>query len=235
MPTASRRFPLRLAAVLCVLTVLGRVLGYLYGETSTNIVYADWVGTVLGYAEDLLGCLRSTYMLCAAAYGYLAFGIARSYTVLAVCAAMSLFDMLSRLAVDLWQNSLTELLTVALIWLALQFAYELVLCVLAWLTARLVDRLRTTSSHPRAENRYSPSMALRACLLWQLLARVGMEGYNILSFTRTYTAITSAEVSSMVGYILYAVILYGGVAFLIEEGLRTLWNRRYTKNTDAAR
>ena len=78
-------------------------------------------------------------------------------------------------------------------------------------------------------------MALRACLLWQLLARVGMEGYNILSFTRTYTAITSAEVSSMVGYILYAMILYGGVAFLIEEGLRTLWNRRYTKNTAAAR
>ena len=235
MTTAPHRFLLQIAIILGGLTVFGRVLGLLYGETSTNIVYADWVGTVLGYAEDLLGCLRSTYLFCAAAYGYLAFGISHSYAVLAVCAGMSLFDMLSRLAVDLLQNSLTELLTVALIWLALQFAYELVLCVLAWVTARLIDHLRVTSGRPRAESRFSPVMALRACLLWQLLARVGIEGYNILSFTHTYTNITSAEVSSMVGYILYAVILYGGVAFLIEEGLRTLWNRSYMKNAPAVR
>ena len=54
----------------------------------------------------------------------------------------------------------------------------------------------------------------------------GMEVYNILTFTSSYTDITAAEVSSMVGYLLYAVILYGGVAFLAEEGLRTLWTKR---------
>lgn len=229
MTAAPRRFLIRIAIVLFCLSLFGRVLGVLYGETSTNVVYADWVGTVLGYAEDLLGCLRTTCFLCAVAFGYFVVGLSHSYAVLFLCAGMSLFDMLSRLAMDLWQNSLTELLTMAVIWLALQFAYELILCVLAWMSARLIGHLRTTSNRPRADVRYSLAAAMRLSLVWQLLARVGMEGYNIVSFLRTYTNITAAETSSMIGYLLYALILYGGVAFLIEEGLRALWSRRYIK------
>ena len=81
----------------------------------------------------------------------------------------------------------------------------------------------------RSAARYTLSAALRISLLWQLLARVGMEVYNILSFTGTYTNITGAEISSMAGYFLYAVILYGGVAFLLEEGLHVLWDKRFAK------
>ena len=90
---------------------------------------------------------------------------------------------------------------------------------LFWLYPAYIKSYLSTISKDDAD-------ALRFSLLWQLVARVGMEVYNILTFTSSYTDITAAEVSSMVGYLLYAVILYGGVAFLAEEGLRTLWTKR---------
>lgn len=222
----KKRFLIRFTLVLLCTTIAGRLLGLFYGESATNILYADWVSVVLGYAEDLLGCLRTTYLICAVAYGYWNFGLSFSNRHILLSGGLILFDMLSRLAVDLLQNNIAELVTVAVIWLALQLAYELVLCVLAWLTAQLLLHWRNTSSHPRAKDRYTLAAALRFSLLWQLVARVGMEVYNILTFTSSYTDITAAEVSSMVGYLLYAVILYGGVAFLAEEGLRTLWMKR---------
>lgn len=228
----KKRFLIRFTLVLLCTTIVGRLLGLFYGESATNILYKDWISVVLGYAEDLLGCLRTTYLFCAVAFGYWTFGLSFSNRHILLSGGLILVDMLSRLAVDLAQNSIAELVTVAVIWLALQLAYELVLCVLAWITAQLVLHWRQTSPHPRAKERYTLAAALRLSLLWQLIARVGMEGFNILSFTSSYTDITTAEVSSMVGYLLYAVILYGGVAFLAEEGLRTLWERRY--RADAA-
>lgn len=224
----SKRFLLRITVVLVLATIAGRILGILYGEASTNIIYADWIGMVLGYAEDLLGCLRTTYLICAVVYGFWMFGLSFSNKLICICSGLILFDMTTRLVLDLLTNSITDLVTVAVIWLALQYAYELILCILAWITAQLLHHLGTTGTHTHAV-RYTLSAALRISLLWQLLARVGMEVYNILSFTGTYTNITGAEISSMAGYFLYAVILYGGVAFLLEEGLHVLWDKRFTK------
>lgn len=222
----KKRFLIQCTLVLLCTTIAGRLLGLFYGESATNILYANWISVVLGYAEDLLGCLRTTYLFCSIAYGYWVFGLSYSNRHFLLSTGLILIDMLSRLAVDLLQNNISELVTVAVIWLALQMAYELMLCVLAWITAQLVLHLHKTSSHPRAKDRHTLATALRLSLLWQFLSRVGMEGYNILSFTSSYTDITSAEISSMVGYLLYAVILYGGIAFLAEEGLRTLWVSR---------
>ncbi len=228
----KKRFLIRFTLVLLCTTIAGRLLGLLYGESATNVLYADWVSVVLGYVEDLLGCLRTTYLFCAVVYGYWTFGLSFSNRHILLSGALILVDMLSRLTVDLLQNNIEELVTVAVIWLALQMAYELVLCILAWITAQLVLHLRQTSPHPRAKDRYTLPAALRFSLFWQLIARFAMEVCNIFSFTSTYADITTAEISSMVGYLLYAVILYGGVAFLAEEGLRALWEKR--SRVDAA-
>ena len=61
----KKRFLIRFTLVLLCTTIAGRLLGLFYGESATNILYADWVSVVLGYAEDLLGCLRTTYLICA--------------------------------------------------------------------------------------------------------------------------------------------------------------------------
>ena len=161
----KKRFLIRFTLVLLCTTIAGRLLGLFYGESATNILYADWVSVVLGYAEDLLGCLRTTYLICAVAYGYWNFGLSFSNRHILLSGGLILFDMLSRLAVDLLQNNIAELVTVAVIWLALQLAYELVLCVLAWLTAQLLLHWRNTSSHPRAKDRYTLAAALRFSLL----------------------------------------------------------------------
>lgn len=226
----SKRFLLRFALCMFLLTIVGRGLGLLYSEASTNIAYADWFATLLGYVKDLLSCLRTTLLFCSVVYGYWTFGLAFSNGLICVCGGMILLDMISRFAADLATSSITDIMTVALIWLALQFAYELILCILAWITAQCIHHLCTTSTHPRASVRYTCQTALRLSLLWQFLTRIGMEIYDIMSFTNNYTNITGAEISSMAGYLLYAIILYGGVAFLIEECLYAIWKKHYEKS-----
>ena len=56
-------------------------------------------------------------------------------------------------------------------------------------------------------------------VVYLLGSRILLEVYYLVDFLTTYSDVTAAEVSSIVGQFLYTAVLYGGVAWGISMGL----------------
>jgi len=85
--------------------------------------------------------------------------------------------------------------------------------VLVWCTGMFLF-------HPAAGKvRCGIERAVTQAVVYQLGARILLEIYYLVDFLTTYSDVTAAEVSSIVGQFLYTAVLYGGVAWGISMGL----------------
>lgn len=213
-----------LALLLLLLSVLGRGMGYIYSTMATDIAYSDLTVEIMGIFVEVLTVLRTVAGYCGILYAMYRWerdgacryrcGGAVTLVVLACDAA----DCLSRYLVDKATSSITDMETVAAIWLTMQFCYSTILVVLCWCTGRFLF-------HPAAGK--APASLERAavqCVLYQTGIRLLLEIYYLIDFLTAYSHVTGNEVSAIIGQFLYTLVLYGGAALGMAVGL-CLWLR----------
>ena len=215
------------ALVLLVLTVLCRGMGYIYSTMATDIAYGEVAVSIMGVLVEGLTILRTMAGYCGILYamwrwerdgeGRYRCGGAVTLTVL-LCDGI---DCFSRYLVDSATSSITDMEVVAALWLALQFLYSTVLVVLVWCTGKFLF-------HPAAGKvRSGIGRAVTQAVVYLLGTRIVLEVYYLADFLTTYSDVTAAEVSSIVGQFLYTAVLYGGVAWGIGMGLTALLRGTY--------
>jgi len=217
------------ALFLLLLTVLGRGMGYIYSTMATDIAYSDLAVEIVGILVEVLTILRTAGGYCAILYAMYRWeksdtryrcGWAVMLTVL-VCDAM---DCLSRYLVDKATSSITDLEIMAVLWLTLQFCYSTVLVLVCWCTGLFLF-------HPAGGKEPAGlEKAVTVSVFWLFGTRLVLEIFYIIEFFVTYTNPTGTEIASMIGQILYTIILYGCAAWGIGMGigawLKHLYGRR---------
>ncbi len=215
------------ALVLLVLTVLCRGMGYIYSTMATDIVFGEVTVSIMGILVECLTILRTVAGYCGILYAmyrwerddmdrYRCGGVV-TLTVL-LCDAL---DCFSRYLVDSATSSITDMEIVAAFWLILQFCYSTVLVVAVWCTGKFLF-------HPAAgKQRSSIDRAVTQVVLYLLGIRLALEVYYLIDFLTTYSDVTGAEISSIIGQFLYTAVLYGGIAWGIGMGLTVLLRGMY--------
>ena len=209
------------ALLLLLLTVLGRGMGYIYSTMATDIAYSDLVVEIFGILVEILTILRTVFGYCAILYAMYRWerqdtryrcGWSVMLTVL-VCDAV---DCLSRYLVDKATSSITDLETMAMLWLTLQFCYSTILVLICW-SAGLFLFHPAAGKEPAGQEK-----AVTLAVLWLLGTRLALEVYYVIDFFVTYTNPTGTELASMLGQFLYTFILYGCAAWGMGMGI-SLW------------
>ena len=221
MKTEKMRMTYRpaLALVLLVLTLLCRGMGYIYSTMATDIAYGELTVSIAGILVEVLTILRTVAGYCGILYamyrwerdGKIRYRCGGAVTLVVLLCDGA--DCFSRYLVDSATSSITDLETMAALWLALQFAYSTVLVVVVWCTGMFLF-------HPPAgKKRCGTGRAVTQAVSYLLGTRLALEVYYLADFLVTYSDVTAAEVSSIVGQFLYTAVLYGGIAWGIGMGL----------------
>ncbi len=212
------------AAALLTLTVLARGMGYIYSTMATDIAYSELTVSIMGILVELLTILRTV-----TGYAAILYAMARwdhdhfrsGPPVLVTVLCLDAADYLSRFLVDSATHSITNMETAAAIWLLIQFAYSTLLLLVSFLVGSRLLHPKPPRLPKGLDTLLTASVA---CLL---SSRLLLELYYLLDFVTTYSNITPGEVSSIIGQLLYTVVLYGGVAWVAIMAaaalLRSLW------------
>lgn len=214
------------ALLLLLLTVLGRGMGYIYSTMATDIAYSDLAVEIMGILVEVLTILRTVTGYCVILYAMYRWekpdsryrcGGAVTLLVL-VCDAA---DCFSRYLVDKATSSITDMETVAAIWLLLQFCYSTILVMLCWCTGYFLF-------HP-ASGKTPASLEKVSFLsvMYLLGTRLVLEIYYLIDFLTAYSNVTGNEVSAIIGQFLHTLVLYGGAALGLILGIGALLRQMY--------
>ena len=211
----KKRYSLTAAVIILVVTViLSRIVSGLYSVTYSDISFADWVPLTLGYISEILVSLRVALSYCAV--GYMTYAMRGRAAVIAVTAIVFL-DLLLRFLIDCWSGAILGQELFAAIWLLLQFVYEFVFIILAFIVARMMRDKCYQAEETRLRAKYSPKKAVRYAVLLYLASRVFSEILYLIDFLTTYDDITSGEVASIVKSFLMIFVIYGLVGILFAD------------------
>ncbi|MBE6569838.1 MAG: hypothetical protein E7658_06450 [Ruminococcaceae bacterium] len=222
-----RSFGWMVVILLLGITAVCRVLNCFYSITATDILYDAWVSTAIGYVLDFLSGLRYVMSFGAVLYAQWKWGLSAGNGMFVIGALCSFADMGSRFAIDFFSASIRGLEMVALLWLLLQFAYELVTLALCWITGRIFIQKRKMSDSVRKQRKYSMENAFRLSLLYVLILRLGLWLYDVIDFLRTYDQVQNYEYASMAGQLALVFVLYGGAAYLFAELTQWLFGKTH--------
>lgn len=220
------RYILPSAVLLLAIAVVGRVVSYFYSITATDIAYADWVPSLLSYAGGIITAARTALSYSAVIYSLWRFGKAGYGKVLGLVGLITFLDFAARYIIDLTNGSISGSETAALIWVLLQFLYEFIFIVLAYLLGRIMlpkFASASESGNRRAASKYSPAKAVRYSVLLYTASRVFSEIIYLIDFLTIYSDITSAEIASIIGSFLNILIIYGAVAIVFAEVYRGMF------------
>lgn len=224
-----RSFGWMVVVLLLSMTALGRLLNHFYSITATDIMYADWVSAALGYIMEALSCLQYVFGFGAVLYAQRKWGLNAGNGVFGIVALTCLADMGARFLIDYLSNSIRGVEIVAMLWLLLQFAYELIILALCWLTGRIFLARMDMSDSVRRHRQFAISRAFRFSLLYVLILRILIWLYDVVDFVRSYSQIQNYEYASMAGQLIYVLVLYGGAAFLFSELVLWFLSRTHGK------
>lgn len=213
------KFCLLTVILLIGTVILGRLASYFQSVSATDIAYADWVSTLTAYLGEVIVSARTaiSFSAIAAAAYYLDKSCVRLSIVFAAAAA--LMDYAARFLIDWFSGSLDGTQTLALVWLLLQYAYELIFIALAVLIVVMMKKKALAADSRRTAEKFSCIRAIRYALVLVLLSHVALEAYYLVDFLLSYTNITNTEIASMIGQFLKIFVIYGGLALLFAEGM----------------
>jgi len=208
--------------LLLLTVVLGRLVSYFTSVTATDIAYADWVPPLLGWLGEIITASRTVIGFSAAAAAVFYLNRSSALTVSAISAAAAFLDCLARFLIDMISSSLTGLELLAVIWLLLQFAYEVIFIALAYLIAVIIKGRFDRAETARTREKNSSSAALRLSLLLVMLSKAALEVFYMVDFLTSYTNITSAETASIIGQFVRIAVIYGGLSIALGELLHPI-------------
>ena len=212
----SRLYPTTFLLLLLTV-VLGRLVSYFTSVTATDIAYSDWVSSLLGWIGEILSASRTVIGFSAVAAAVFYADRSAALTSAAIASAAAFIDCLARFLLDLLSSSLTGMELLAVIWLLLQFVYEVIFIALAYFIAVIIKNRysRAETAHTREKN--SSSAALRLSLILVMLSKAVLEVCYLVDFLMSYTNITTTEKASIIGQFVRIAVIYGGLSIAVGE------------------
>jgi len=201
--------------VMLALVVLGRGVTCLHTVTATNIAFAGWVSSVLSYLAELLVCARTVAAIAGVTYAvYRNCGGGKFF---AAAAGAALLDYAARFVIDFSTSAIAGAELLAASWLILQFLFEMLFIVLAYVIAGTMRKKLAAAETRHQAERYTVNRACTVSLLLVMISRLAMEVWYLIDFMIVYTDITAAETAAIVGSFLKVIVIYGGAAVLFGE------------------
>jgi len=213
--------------VLLGLTGIGRLTNHFYSITYTDVLYDVWISTVLGYVLDGLSCLRYVLGFGAVLYAQWKWGNHAGDIIFITAVLCDLVDVGVRFVIDYFTDSIIGMEIMTIIWLLLQFAYDMIILALCWITGRILRMRYQASESVRRDRKYSMARTFRQSLLYVLILRIVIWAIDAVDFISNYSDIQSYEYASMAGQFVFTLVLYGGVAFLLSELVQWWFGRLY--------
>lgn len=222
---AKQKFFCFTVTTLALLVVLGRVTSYFNTISATDVAVSDWVTTLLTYLGEILTAARTVVSFSAIAVA--AYVLDKKSLVFSTVYvfAFALLDYAARFLIDFVNGAITGVETMAIIWLLLQFAYEGIFIILAVLIVNMMKAKLDNAETPRRAAKFSCIRAVRWSLFAVCLSRVALEVYFLVDFLLTYTNITNTETASIIGQFLKIIVIYGGISFMLAEGMQSVYAR----------
>lgn len=218
--------------------VLGRLSSYFQTISATDIAYADWVSDLMSYIGEIIVTLRTVISFSAVSYAAYYLDKSSLRWSVAFSAGAAFLDYAARFLIDYLSGSLNGTEMLALIWLLLQYVYELIFIVLAVLIILMMKRKAQSAENRRTAEKFSCIHAIRYALLLVMLSHVALEAYYLVDFLLSYTNITNTEIASIIGQFLKIFVIYGSIALLFAEGMYTCFKKligTYTAQTEIRR
>lgn len=213
--------------VMLALVVLGRGVSSFHTVAATDIAFDAWVSSALSYLAELLVCARTV-----AAIAGITWAVYRnqgSGKFLAAAAVIALLDYAARFVIDYASSAIVGAEVLAASWLLLQFLFEMLFVVLAYLIAGAMRKKLQTAETRRQAERYTVNRSCTVSLLLVMVSRLMLEVWYLIDFMLAYTDITAAETAAIVGSFLKVLVIYGGAAVLFGE-----WYTELLKKLDKA-
>ena len=213
--------------VMLALVVLGRGVSSFHTVAATDIAFDAWVSSALSYLAELLVCARTV-----AAIAGITWAVYRnqgSGKFLAAAAVIALLDYAARFVIDFASSAIVGAEVLAASWLLLQFLFEMLFVVLAYLIAGAMRKKFTAAETRRQAERYTVNRSCTVSLLLVMVSRLMLEVWYLIDFMLAYTDITAAETAAIVGSFLKVLVIYGGAAVLFGE-----WYTELLKKLDKA-
>ena len=204
--------------LLLILTVvLGRLVSYFTSVTATDVAYADWVPSLLGWLGEIITACRTVIGFSAVVTAVYLAGRKTAFTAAAAASAAAFLDCLARFLIDILSSSLAGMELLAAVWLLLQFAYEVIFIALAYLAAVIIKRRYDAAETERTREKNSSIVSLRWSVILVLASKVLLEVYYLVDFLMNYTNITTAETASIIGQFVRIAVIYGCVSLAAGE------------------
>ena len=215
------------AVVLFSIVVLSRIVGIFYSITATDIMYADWVPSILNYVTEFLGAFY-----VAAAYCLIVYSIYNGRLKGAVITVLSvtLVDFSARFMIDLINGSIAGMERFAFIWLVLQLVYELVFMALSFIIGRMMYTKYLQTAGKVSSSRFSSDRAVMYSVLLYMASRLFSEILYLIDFLTTYTNITNTEIASIVGSFMTILVVYGAAALVFASVFGASLKKRIVQN-----
>lgn len=213
------KFCLLTVLLLLAAVILGRLSSYFQSVSATDIAYADWVSDLMAYLGEVIVSARTvvSFSAIACAAYYLDKSALTQSIIFASAAA--LLDYAARFLIDCISGALDGAETLALVWLLLQYAYEMIFIALAVMIVLMMKKKALAAETRRTAEKFSCIRAIRYALILVMLSHVALEAYYLVDFLLSYTGITNTEIASMVGQFLKIFVIYGGIALIFAEGM----------------
>lgn len=203
--------------LLLLTVVLGRLVSYFTSVTATDIAYSDWVPSLLGWLGEILSAARTVIGFSSVAAAGFCLNRSAALTTAAIASAAAFIDCLARFLIDILSSSLTGMELLAVIWLLLQFVYEVIFIALAYIIAGIIKGRYDRAESARAREKNSSSAALRFSLILVMLSKAVLEICYLVDFLMNYSNITSAETASIIGQFIRIAVIYGGLSIAMGE------------------
>ncbi len=206
------------ALMLLIFIILGRLTSYFYTVTSTDITYPDWTVVMSSYLSEALPVLRLSFSFTLIAYAV--YNRKNAHSAFILSAAASFMDFAARFLIDYITMAIAGEELLAVIWLAMNLAYELLFIVLSLVAAKMMKLKLSSADDKRKKEKFTENKARFLAILIYALSRIVSEIIYLADFLLTYVNITNSEIASIVGSFLSIFVIYIGFSAIASYFFR---------------
>lgn len=219
------------AVALTTLALLSRGAYSLYSASAVDIAVPDFVEVLFSYLSDALVSLRialSLTFICCAVYSAHNAEIksVKPKTAVVTACVCSLVDYAARFLIDLFSSAISGNEITALIWLALNYALEIILFLIAYAVSVMMSVRMSESDSVMKKRRYSVSRALLILAAVYSSVYILSEIYYCVDFFLSYVNITGAEYASVVASFLRIIVLRFGLVAVMCPVFTGFYSRK---------
>lgn len=217
---SDRRTVFLTSSVMIAFALLSRGAYSLYSMSAADIAVPDFVEVLFSYLADALVSLRIalslTFISCAVYSTHTAEikSIKPKNAVIAACVC-SFADYAARFLIDFFSSAISGNEITALIWLALNYALEVILFLIAYAVSFIMSARMSAADSVMKKRRYSLTRALLILAAVYSSAYLLSEIYYCVDFFLSYVDITGAEYASIVASFLRIIVLRFGLVALM--------------------